>query len=270
MEAHTGIRLSVAKRAMIEGRLRRRMRAVGFDSLEAYGVYVFEQHGLKEEFSHLVQAVTTNKTDFFREAPHFEFLRQQAVPTLLASRGRNAELKLWSAACSIGAEAYTMAMVLTAMQGEVPFRFSILGTDIDEAVLKEARAGVYSGAMLAEVPEPFRSRYVMRPRDAGRDEGRIVPELRRLVRFESLNLTAGSYKFDHDMDIIFCRNILIYFAHPLQVAVVSRLVSHLRPGGYLFLGHSESFPRDEVTGMRQIAPTIFQRLPYAPSEGRHR
>lgn len=270
MQAHTGIRLSVAKRGMIEGRLRRRMRAIGLASLEEYGVHVFEQNGLKEEFPHLVQAVTTNKTDFFREAPHFEYLRKHALPALLASRGRRAELKLWSAACSIGAEAYTMAMVLTAMQNEVAFPFSILGTDIDDAVLQQARRAVYPMTMLDEVPEPFFGRYVMQARDAARDEGRIVPELRRLVQFEPLNLTDATYPFGRDMDVIFCRNILIYFAHPLQVAVVSRLVSHLRPGGYLFLGHSESFPRDKVTVMAQVAPTIFRRLPPKPGEGRSR
>ena len=268
MQAHTGIRLSAAKRGMIEGRLRRRMRTIGLVSREEYGVHGFEQDGLNDEFPHLVQPVTTNKTDFFREAPHFEYLRKQAVPTLLASRGRRAQLKLWSAACSIGAEAFTMAMVLTAMQDEAAFPFSILGTDIDDAVLQHARRAVYPLAMLDEVPEPFRGRYVMQARDAARDEGRIVPELRRLVQFEPLNLTEAAYPFDRDMDIIFCRNILIYFAHPLQVAVVSRLVSHLRPGGYLVLGHSESFPRDKVTVMDQVAPTIFRRSPARPGEGR--
>ena len=261
LEQITGIQLPASKRIMIEGRLRRRIRQIGIDRLDSYGHYLFEQDGLKEELTFLVDCVTTNKTDFFREPDHFVFLRDQAVPSLLKRSDRKGvDLKIWSAASSTGAEAYTIAMVLAAMQeAGTAMRFSILGTDISTEILEQARRAVYPAAMLEPVPADMRKRYVMQSADPTRDEVRIVPQLRRLVQFEALNLMDASYPFDRDVDVIFCRNVLIYFARPTQQAVLRRLTSHLRPGGYLILGHSESFALDDKTGMIQVSQTAFQR-----------
>ena len=152
-------------------------------------------------------------------------------------------------------------MVLAGMQGHgTSFSFSILGTDISNAVLAQARRAVFPVAMLDMIPPAQRERYVMLACDKSRQEFRIVPELRRLVRFEQLNLMDQKYPFDSGIDVIFCRNVLIYFAKTAQQDVLRRLTSHLRPGGYLILGHSESFAIDSNTNLIQVAPTVFMRL----------
>lgn len=169
-------------------------------------------------------------------------------------------LKAWSAASSIGAEAYTMAMVLDDMarRGD-RFSFSILGTDISTEVLTAAASGIYSHEMLAPIPPDFRRRYVMDARDAVRAEGRIVPELRRQISFQRLNLMDEQYAVDSDVDVIFCRNVLIYFDKPTQKAVIARLARHLRPGGYLIVGHSESMAGAGATGLAHVSSSIFQK-----------
>jgi Methylase of chemotaxis methyl-accepting proteins len=257
-----GIKLPPAKRLMVEGRLRKRLRALGLPSFAAYGDYLFRQNGIEREEVFLINTVTTNKTDFFREPEHFELLEKVLVPALLQGRGheRMPLLKVWSAASSTGAEAYTIAMVLADMVAQRhDFRFAVLGTDISTDVLDHGRRAVYPTEQVVPVPQPMQARYLMHARRPGvRPEVRIVPELRRLVRFERLNLMDTSYPFDRDVDIVFLRNVLIYFDKPDQEAVINRLVGHLRPGGYLLLGHSESMIGTSVT-MRQVAPAVFQK-----------
>ena len=171
-------------------------------------------------------------------------------------------VKVWSAAASTGAEAYTAAMVLQELveAGKV-LRYSILGTDISTEVLREAEEGIYPREFVQPVPAEMRRRYLMQSKDPAASIVRIVPELRSRTSFQQLNLMDATYPFDRDVDVIFCRNVLIYFEKPVQNAVVSRLSSHLRPGGYLILGHAESMAGSGVTGLTQIRPTIFQRTP---------
>jgi chemotaxis protein methyltransferase CheR len=257
-----GIRLPPAKRLMVEGRLRRRVRARGFDTFDQYCHDLFHNDGLKEERTFLINAVTTNKTDFFREPQHFDFLTRTIVPTLLAARRgeRRLLLKLWSAASSTGAEAYTIAMLLADLAAQRrDFRFAVLGTDVSTAVLDEAERAVYPAEMIAAVPAEMQARYVLRPRSPRpRPEIRIAPEIRRQVRFAHLNLMDAGYGVDHDVDVIFLRNVLIYFERRDQEAVINRLVGHLRPGGYLLLGHSESMIGGAIP-VRQVAPAVFQK-----------
>lgn len=258
-----GIRLPPAKRTMVEGRLRRRLRALGFPSFDAYCDHLFRQGGLEEELVYLINVVTTNKTDFFREPEHFDLMRSRIVSQLIDARGgeRNPLIKVWSAAASTGAEAYTIAMVLADMVRErAGFRFAILGTDVSTDVLEQGQRGIYPAEQITPVPQDMQSRYLMWSRKSGsRPEVRIVPELRRLVRFQRLNLMDGTYPYDRDVDIIFLRNVLIYFDKADQAAVIGRLVGHLRPGGYLLLGHSESMIGTSIP-VRQVAPAVFQRV----------
>jgi chemotaxis protein methyltransferase CheR len=260
LQKHTGIRLPPGKQTMVEGRLRKRVRTLGLAGLNDYAAYLFQSGKLDEELVHLIDCVTTNKTDFFREPAHFEFLRNAAVPDLLALHGqRRVRLKVWSSAASTGAEAYTIAMVLQDMADAGPrFTFSVLGTDICTDVLATARCGVYAQEMAAAVPADMAKRFVMPARNPGRREVRIAPELRRLVRFEHLNLMEPHYPVDRDIDVIFCRNVLIYFDKPTQNAVLDKLFGHLRRGGYLFVGHSESMAVGERLGLKQVLPTVFQ------------
>jgi chemotaxis protein methyltransferase CheR len=259
---HAGIRLPPTKRTMVEGRLRKRMRTLGYNQLTEYCAFLFEQGGLDAEFIHLIDAVTTNKTDFFREIEHFTFLAKEIVPALVDMRRprEKLQIKLWSAASSTGAEAYTIAMVmaeLASRQGDL--NFEVLGTDISTEVLDQAKLGIYPKEMIAPVPAEMRGRHVMHGRTAERrGEVRIVPELRRKVRFVRLNLMDERYPFDRDMDVIFLRNVLIYFDKPTQEAVASRLIGHLRPGGFLILGHSESLIGSSLK-LRQWAPAVFQQ-----------
>jgi chemotaxis protein methyltransferase CheR len=258
-----GIKLPPTKRLMVEGRLRKRVRALGLETFDAYCDELFRREGLAAELPFLINAVTTNKTDFFREPEHFEFLVHTIVPALLAARAaeRRPLLKIWSAASSTGAEAYTAAMLLADLAAQRnDFAFAVLGTDISTAVLAQAERAVYPAEMIAPVPREMQARYIMRARRPGpRPEVRIAPEIRRLVRFAQLNLMDEAYRIDRDVDVIFLRNVLIYFERDDQAAVIGRLIGHLRPGGYLLLGHSESMI-GSTFAVRQVAPAVFQKL----------
>jgi len=258
IESYSGIKMPATKITMIESRLRKRLRATGMLNLKQYCDYLFEKDGLAAEAVQLIDVMTTNKTEFFREPDHFRFLAEQAVPMLRAS-GRGTALKVWSAACSIGAEPYTLAMVLADLAREPAGpRYGITATDLSTEVLDTAVAGIYPEAMVKPVPPELRRRYVMRSRDRARQQVRIVPELRAAVRFARLNLMEAPYQVDREMDVIFCRNILIYFDKETQQSVLRHLTDHLRAGGFLFLGHSET-----LTGMRlplePVGPTVFRR-----------
>ncbi len=261
IEGYCGIRMPPAKKTLVEGRLRRRVRALGLADINQYCRYLFDQDGLHFETVHLIDAVTTNKTEFFREAEHFDLLTDLALPDMLAGHervGLDRPLKVWSAACSTGAEPYTLAIVLQefsqALRG---FRFSILGTDICTNVLAQAKLAIYPEDMILPVPPAYRQRYFLRSRDPAAAKVRVTPTIRQMVHFGRLNLMESSYPVDQ-MDVIFCRNILIYFEKQTQEEVLQRLCERLRPGGYLFVGHTET-----LTGMslplKQAATSVFVR-----------
>lgn len=260
ISGRSGIRMPPAKKALVEGRLRRRVRNLGFDTMRDYCDFLFHENGLSSEADHIIDAVTTNKTDFFREPEHFNFLANVALPELSEKLGRADAVQMWSVAASIGAEAYTMAMVAAdfALQNR-GLRFSVLGTDISSEVLKTAVTAVYPEEMVRPVPAAMRSRYLMRSRDRSRAEVRIVPELRQQVRFAKLNLKDSIYSVPRNQHIAFCRNVLIYFDKAMQEAVLSRICECLLPGGYLFIGHSETVGGFSLP-LRQAAPTVFLRL----------
>jgi chemotaxis protein methyltransferase CheR len=257
---YSGIKMPHSKMTMLEGRLRRRLRVTAMPTFDSYCDYLFKHGGIEAESIFLIDAVTTNKTDFFREPQHFTFMREVAVPALSKLHGRkSASLKIWSSASSTGMEAYTTAMVLDDMiRTGSRFQFRILGTDISTAVLRLAKTAIYTRDVLAPVPEPFLKRYFLSSRDKSRGEMRVIPELRRMTHFMRMNLMDASYPVDRDVDIIFCRNVLIYFDRPTQRKVVEQLCNHLRPGGYLLVGHSESMVHSAVPGLKQVQPTIFQ------------
>lgn len=262
VNGHTGIRLPPVKRAMVEGRLRRRVRALGFTDFGTYCSYVFKENGLAQEGEFIIDAITTNKTDFFREPDHFRLLEQMVLPQMAAEGrvGFTEPLLMWSAAASIGAEAYSLAIVAAEFaQRHRGFRYSVLATDISTEVLVKAATAIFPDEMVEAVPLPLRQRYMMRSRDRSRTETRIVPELRQQVRFARQNLNDPVYAVPRPVHVAFCRNVLIYFEKSMQQAVVSRICDCLAPGGYLFLGHSET-----ITGftlpLRQVAPTVFLRV----------
>jgi chemotaxis protein methyltransferase CheR len=260
VETEAGIKLPQAKRLMVEGRLHKRVRALNCFNLEEYVERLFDDKNFETELVHLIDVVTTNKTDFFREPSHFDFMRDVAVPESLNRKIRGVRpLKIWSAASSTGMEAYTIAMVLDDMiRAGSRFEFRILGTDISTSVLDVAKRGIYPRDVTAPVPDEWVRRYFLSSKDRSRAEVRVVPELRRSVNFKRMNLMDPVYPFDRDVDIIFCRNVLIYFDKPTQRRVVDRLCTHLRPGGYLMVGHSESMVHNGSKGLKQVQPTIFK------------
>jgi chemotaxis protein methyltransferase CheR len=254
---YSGIKMPTNKKTMLEGRLRRRMRTHGYANLNDYCRFLFEDGGLEAETVHLIDVVTTNKTEFFREPSHFDFLEAKGLPAL--ARERRKPIRIWSAASSIGAEAYTLAMVLEDFVADRPgLDYTILATDICTDVLERGVAGRYPEAMIEPVSMARRRQYLMQSRDRSAGEVRIRPQLRSKVAFGRLNLMDETYPVDRDLDIIFCRNILIYFDKPTQAKVLGRLCDHLVSGGYLFLGHSESIVGLDLP-VRQVANTVFQK-----------
>jgi chemotaxis protein methyltransferase CheR len=255
---YSGIKMPLSKVTMLEGRLRRRLRATGIDTLDAYCEYLFKKNGLAVESTFLIDAVTTNKTDFFREPKHFDHMERVALPELVSAGHQR--LRIWSSACSTGAEPYTIAMVMEeylATNREMDYR--IYATDLSTEVLETAKRGIYNRDMVAPVPARMRQKYVMEPRDRMRNDIRISPRLRARIGFARLNLMDDNYPVGEAMHMIFCRNVLIYFDKATQAKVLGRLCDCLLPGGYLFVGHSES-----VTGIplpvRQVANTVFRKI----------
>ncbi|MCD2172406.1 CheR family methyltransferase [Rhizobium sp. C4] len=255
---YSGIKMPPSKKTMLEGRLRRRLRATDIETFDEYCEYLFKHGGLEREAIHLMDAVTTNKTDFFREPKHFEHMVDKALPTLLSDGFRR--LRIWSAAASIGAEAYTIAMVMEDfLRTNSSLDYSVLATDLSTEVLKIARRGVYPRSMISPVDATMRKRYVMEARDPERDEVRIHPKLRAKVGFARLNLMDEKYEVGEKTHIVFCRNVLIYFDKPTQQKVLRRLCDNLISGGFLYVGHSET-----ITGLdlpvKQVANTVFRRI----------
>jgi len=243
---------------MLEGRLRRRLRATRHSTFDAYCDFLFNQGGLEQETVYLIDVVTTNKTDFFREAKHFEYMQTVALPTLANNGART--IRTWSSACSTGAEPYTMAMVLQEfVEDRGDGNYSILATDLSTDVLQTARRGVYAEDIISPVPRDLQKKYVMVAKQAGRREVRISPKLRSRVGFARMNLMDEKYPIGDEMHIIFCRNVLIYFDKQTQAGVLTRLCDCLAHGGYMFIGHSESITGFDLP-LKQVSNTVFQRV----------
>jgi chemotaxis protein methyltransferase CheR len=263
ISSHCGIKLAPAKKTMLEGRLRRRLRFLGMDNYADYCAYLFSPEGLDEECIHMVDMVTTNKTDFFREPQHFQFLSQKILPELTRDLGwgsRDNPLRIWSAGCSTGEEPYTLAMFLSEFSAVHPgFYFAILGTDISTKVLDAARLAIYEHEAVEPVPIPWRKKYLLRSKNKNKTLVRLTPELRQLVQFRYLNFMEENYGIKESQAVIFCRNVLIYFDRPTQAAVLRRLCRQLRQGGYLFIGHSETMHSLDLP-LAQSAPTVYRKI----------
>jgi chemotaxis protein methyltransferase CheR len=254
-----GISLSDDKRTMLEVRIKRRLRDLGFASYNEYCDYLFSHTGQVEELEHLFNVVTTNKTDFFREPRHFDFLREHALPEFEAKASGRPFL-IWSAACSSGEEPYTMAIVLSEYAMQHPgFRFRILATDISTTVLEKAQTAIYTSDMIAPVAESLKRRYFLRSRNKESDRVRVVPELRHAVEFRRLNFMDEDYGMSERVDAVFCRNVLIYFDRPTQQKILSRLCRYLHPGCYLFVGHAEAL-HDLSLPLTPVAPALYRRI----------
>lgn len=260
--AELGIKMTPAKLPMLQSRLQRRLRELQIPTLEAYQKFLFDSPEGAGERVHFIDAVTTNKTDFFREPQHFEYLTKTALPELDrgAAAGRPWPFKLWCAGCSSGEEPYTLAMVLSEFAGQrAGFEFSLLATDISSRVLELAARGIYPAERIEPVAGPLRSKYLMRGKNPARTEVRIVPELRRRLSFHRLNFMDADYSVKDRFEVIFFRNVMIYFDKPTQEAVIGKLCRNLVPGGYLFVGHSESLAGLDIP-VRCVGTAVYRKL----------
>ncbi len=239
-----GINLTSVKKTMLTSRLRKRVRALGMDSFGEYYTYVMHSAESSQELLRMLDAVTTNKTDFFREPTHFDYLKNAVLPAFVQEgrwrRGR--KLNLWSAACSTGEEPYSMAMVVADYASRYSGGdFSVLASDLSTEVLETARRAIYPEEAVRPVPHDLRRAYLMRGVGSKTGYCRVVPELRKQVSFRRVNLNSREVgEMRVPMDIIFCRNVVIYFDRETQKKLFEEIYHCLLPGGYLFIGHSES------------------------------
>lgn len=258
---HAGIKMPPAKKTMLEARLQKRLKANAIHSFEEYGDYVFSQEGRTTELIHLIDVVTTNKTDFFREPAHFEFMVKTALPAILHARGDAVRdpVRIWSAGCSTGEEPYTLAMVLSEFAaGGTDFRVAITASDICTQVLQTAKMAIYPEERTDPIPLNLKKKYLMRSREATKSLVRISPKLRSLVSFRRINFMDDDFGISEKMDIIFCRNVVIYFDKPTQQTLMRKFYKQLRPGGYLFIGHSETLSGLDVD-FKAVASTVYRK-----------
>jgi chemotaxis protein methyltransferase CheR len=250
-----GIKLPPNKKTLLQCRLQKRLRALQKESFSDYVDYVFSAKGQQEEVSNMIDAVSTNKTDFFREPVHFNFLLNPGIKTYLEKSGKSS-LAIWSAGCSSGEEPYTIAMVLKELTSEYNFDFNILATDIANSVLEHAVNGIYTEDKTKGIPVDFKKKYMLKGINSNQNKVRIIQELRNKIGFRKYNLLSDNYSVLGYFDMIFCRNVLIYFEREVQYQILRQFCKSLNKRGYLFLGHSESISGFSLP-LEQIKPTLF-------------
>lgn len=250
----SGISLDQRKQSLLESRLSKRVRELG---LETFSQYYDRVTGdpTREEFTRMLDLISTNKTDFFREPNHFQFLRERILPELHDAK----RLRIWSSACSTGEEPYTIAMTLfEGVQNPAQWDFQILASDLSTRVLAKAAAGVYDQDRFRDVPPDLLRRHFLRGRGASAGSFKVKPHLASMIRFRRLNLMDEHFPIKNPLDLIFCRNVMIYFDRPTQETLVNKFHWYLKPGGHLFIGHSESLQWVNHP-FTLVAPTIYQK-----------
>lgn len=252
----SGISLSDNKQSLLVARLSKRLRDLNLTTFEEYYEAVTGDPS-HDEFTRMLDLISTNKTDFFREPKHFDFLRDRVLPQLKDSR----RIRIWSSACSSGEEPYTIAMTLyDSVPDPSQWDIKILASDISTRVLAKAALGHYEEDRLVDVPSSITTRHFLRGRGANAGRVKVKPHLAELIRFRRLNLMDEHFPIKTPLDVIFCRNVMIYFDRPTQEKLVGKFYRYLKPGGYLFIGHSESL--QWVThSFTHVAPTIYVKEP---------
>ena len=252
----SGISLGDNKQSLVVSRLSKRLRDLSLDSFEAYYEFVADDTS-GAEFTRMLDLLSTNKTDFFREPKHFEFLRDEILPSL----EREKRIRIWSSACSTGEEPYTIAITLReGVKNPAQWDFGILASDISTRVLAHASAGLYAQDRISTVPTDVAQRHFLKGKGNNAGLVKVKPHLSDMIKFRHLNLMSEKFPIKSPLDLIFCRNVMIYFDRPPQERLVGKFFRYLKPGGYLFIGHSESLQwlkHDFST----IAPTIYRKEP---------
>lgn len=251
------INLGPDKRQLVSSRLGKRLRATNASSVGEY-CQILRAPGAEQELAHLIDAISTNHTFFFREMAHFQFLRERALPEFLSTAQiqHARPLRIWSAACSSGEEPYSIAMTLAECVPQLAWH--IEATDISHRVLAKAVAGIYPDEAVNRLPPAMVRAHFQRGIDKQAGNFRIKPALRNRVTFRQLNLLEGALPAPEPFHVIFCRNVMIYFDHATQQELVGRLLRHLAPGGYLFVGHSESLTHLKHP-LDHIRPAVYRK-----------
>ena len=258
----SGISLGDQKKVMLSTRISKRMRATDTSTYEEYIDFISDPSARGNELIFMIDAVTTNKTDFFREDHHFEFLTHTLLPRLKISRGISPEnpLRIWSAGCSSGEEPYTIAFVLSEFFSGEPNLFNITATDLSTKVLNKAVRAIYSKNAVQDIPKQIRFKYMMRGAGEWSDYWRVRPEIRRTVTFGRLNFIDNNYGFKNLFDIVFHRNVMIYFDRETRTSNLAKISRNLVDDGYLFIGHSETL--HQITNEFKLeAQTIYRKKP---------
>lgn len=255
-----GINLGPAKKELLRTRLGKRLRLLGIPTFKDYYRYVTEEN--KDELTNLFDAISTNLTSFFREQKHFDYLTHTVLPEIMEEGKRRGEwtLRVWSAACSTGEEAYSLAITISEFLGESSrWGVKLLATDVNTEVLEKAEKGIYKEGRVADISKSMLKKYFLRGEGKQKGMVKVKRELQNMVTFRRINLTVPRYPFRKEFDFIFCRNVMIYFDKFTQKQIIDRMYSHLKKGGYLFLGHAESLTGIE-TKFKYIQPTIYKKL----------
>ncbi|MFH1742293.1 MAG: protein-glutamate O-methyltransferase [bacterium] len=251
------IALRPHKKMLVMNRLAKRLRELGFNTYTEYFDYVTSTQGRQEELARMVDAITTNTTQFFRESKQFEFLDQYLWPQLLQvnSVQLSIPIKIWSSACSTGEEPYTIGISASEFFSRSPGRtVVILASDISDTALSTARAGIYPEDKVSGIPLTLLHKYFLK----GNERVKVKPELQRLVKFDKINLNDSFHRRLKDFDIVFCRNVIIYFDRQTQEELMLKYYEVLRPGGYLFLGHSETL-HGMATDFQFIMASVYRK-----------
>ncbi len=260
VEAVAGIQLPSHKRALIEGRLRKRQKQRGFEDMSGYIAHVFDTSDHNEMIM-LIDAITTNKTEFFREPVHFEVLEEQIRKRVdRAERASETPLiRIWSAGCSTGEEPYSIAILCNEIREKFPaLRFEILASDISVTALGLAKRGVYADARIGPISETLRRKYLYRSKDPQKKLVKMGEKLQQAIQFFSLNLIQDDYHKLGEFDFIFCRNVMIYFCLEDRIKIIDKFRARLNASGILFLGHSETLPERNQC-FNHLLPTVYQK-----------
>ncbi|MNB73442.1 Chemotaxis protein methyltransferase Cher2 [compost metagenome] len=258
IKRRAGIHLKAEKRALLAGRLQKLVQDKGLASFsEYYNLLQGRNHTSAAELTQLVDRISTNHTFFMREQGHFTYFRQQVLPELLQQQGER-DLRIWSAGCSSGEEPYTLAMLIDEAfsgDGRRGWDTQLLATDISNSALEAARRGRYSAEALGALPERWARRY-FEPEEKGYYT--VKPAIRSQVLFRRFNLMDEKFPFTRRFHAIFCRNVMIYFDQATRIRLVHKFYEMTEPGGYLFIGHSESLDR-ERTAYRYVMPAVYRK-----------
>lgn len=263
IEKRFGIQMPPSKKILLQTRLQKRALQLGFQTIHQYVQFLFSQQGQAVEQDQFATIISTHKTEFFRESDHFTALRNNILPKLHESLfyGKNEILSAWSAASSTGEEIYSMAITMYdyfKLHGNPSPLFKVTGTDISDTIVQFARKGIYTANSISSIPIEYHQ-YIMRCKDHKRKVIRVAPEIRRYTEFHQQNLMDNQYRIKKGIHIIFCRNVLIYFNRQIQENILRKLADLLYPGGFLFIGHSETLTGLDLP-LEQVQMTIYKKV----------